>query len=127
MTALGDIGPYDAVFCSHALEHLKPTDVMVALEEFRRVLHPGGAVFVFVPDLEDIKPTFEVLYESPSGPVSGHDMYYGHTIFSDSNPYMRHLTGFIAETLRGAFEQAGFSTVMVNRVGCFNLFGVAIK
>lgn len=127
MTDLGEIGEYDVVFCSHALEHLAPSDVMRALSEFRRVLRPGGAVMVFVPDLQDIKPTFERVYDSPMGPICGHDMYYGHTGAAETNPFMRHLTGFVQETLAGALNQAGFQRVKVERASGFNLFGVGFK
>jgi ubiquinone/menaquinone biosynthesis C-methylase UbiE len=127
MTDMGDIGQFDIVFCSHALEHLAPSDVMKALAEFRRVLRPSGAVMVFVPDLQDVKPTFDPLYESPMGPVCGHDMIYGHTLAAESNPYMRHLTGFVEETLRGALTQAQFRNVRVERFAPFNLFGVGTK
>lgn len=127
MTDMGEVGEYDIVFCSHALEHLCPSDVMKALGEFRRALKPGGLVMVFVPDLQDIKPTFDPLYESPSGPVSGHDMIYGHTLASETNPYMRHLTGFVSETLRGALTQAEFQNIHVERIPEFNLFGAATK
>lgn len=126
MTDLGDIGGFDVVYSSHCLEHLCCDDVMKALGEFRRVLRPGGCVMVFVPDLTDIKPTFDVVYESPSGPVTGHDMYYGHILAAD-NPFMRHLTGFVQETLTGALTQAGFQRVRVDRIEGYHLFGVAFK
>ena len=127
MTELGDIGPFDVVYSSHCLEHLTPDDVMVALKEFRRVLVDGGKLLAFVPDLEDIKPTFETVYEAPCGPVTGHDMFYGHLSMSRTNPYMRHLTAFVSETLRGALTQAGFRAVEVRRIPVVQLVGVAVK
>lgn len=126
MTDMGDIGGFDFVYCSHALEHLCCGDVMKALGEFLRVLRPGGCAMVFVPDLEDIKPTFDVVYECPSGPVTGHDMYYGYIQAAD-NPYMRHLTGFVKETLAGAMTQAGFQRVNTERISGFHLLGVGFK
>lgn len=127
MTALGDIGTFDAVYCCHALEHLIPRDVLVALGEFRRVLKDGGAAIVVVPDLEGVRPTFDVLYDSPAGPITGHDMYYGHAGMVEANPYMQHKTGFVAETLRAAFLQAGFAHCDVKRITHYNLLGVAVK
>lgn len=127
MTDLGDIGPFDRIYSSHCLEHLNPDDVMKALGEFLRVLRPGGQALVFVPDLEDIKPTFETVYEAPCGPVTGHDMYYGHLGMSRGNPYMRHLTGFVSDTLRGAMTQAGFRGVEVRRVPVHQLLGAGAK
>jgi len=127
MTEMGDIGPFDIVYCCHTLEHLGPRDVHKALQEFLRVLSPNGAAIVLVPDLEDVKPTFEVMYESPSGPVTGHDMYYGH-VSCDHNPYMRHLSGFISETLKDAFLKAGFNRAKVSRgeMG-MNLIAMGVK
>lgn len=126
MTDLGDIGPYDSIWCCHALEHLTPMDVMKALAEFHRVLRPGGIAMIIVPDLENVKPTFDVVYESAGGPVTGHDMYYGH-LSSLGNPWMQHRTGFVSSTLQGALMQAGFSKVRADRLSEFNLFGVGVK
>jgi SAM-dependent methyltransferase len=44
ITSLGDIGPFDALYSSHCLEHLYPHQVPVALAEFLRVLKPGGVL-----------------------------------------------------------------------------------
>jgi SAM-dependent methyltransferase len=123
MTDMGSIGPFDAVYCSHALEHLYPHDVPVALAEFRRVLKPGGAVVVFVPDLEDIKATEDVVYQSPCGPITGLDMIYGKNSYLKDSPFMAHHTGFVSSTLKTALETAGLSGVTVHRVPEFNLMG----
>jgi ubiquinone/menaquinone biosynthesis C-methylase UbiE len=127
MTDLGDVGTFDLVYCSHALEHLCPRDVMVALSEFKRVLRPSGAAMIFVPDLEDIKPTWDMVYMSELGPICGHDMFYGHTAQSEISPYMRHLSGFVAHTLESALKNSGYREVVVRRMPGFNLFGVGIK
>ncbi len=127
MTALGEIGSYELVYCSHALEHLCPRDVMKALGEFHRVLRPNGATMIFVPDLEDIKPTWDPVYMSELGPICGHDMYYGHTAQSEINPHMRHLSGFVQHTLESALRNSGFREVVVRRMPGYNLFGVGIK
>lgn len=127
MTDLGGIGPFDRIFCSHALEHLAPHEVGAALREFLRVLTPGGAVMLFVPDLEGVSPTWEVLFVSPAGPITGHDLYYGASAFLERNPYMAHRSGFVRETLAEALEDAGFAKVAVQRCGSYNLFGAATK
>jgi SAM-dependent methyltransferase len=127
MTDLGDIGPFDSIYCSHALEHLNPDDVKVALREFRRVLRDGGAALLFVPNLEGVSPTQEVLYESVAGPITGHDLYYGASFLVADNPYMAHKSGFIAETLKAAFLEAGFSSAESQATSNFNLFGAAVK
>ena len=125
MLDLGDIGPFDAILCVHALEHLSPHEVAIALAEFRRVLRDGGHLMVFVPDLEGVQPTDDVLFESPAGPISGLDLIYGFRPALADNPYMQHKTGFVQDTLRRALS--GFSRVIVNRLSCYDMMGVAVK
>lgn len=127
ITELGDIGPFDAVSCSHTLEHLYPHEVPKALSEFRRVLKPGGALVVMVPDLEDIRPTDEVLYDTADGPVTGLDIIYGLHWSIEQSIYMAHHTGFTATLMRQALEDAGFWKIETKRLPIFNLLGVAIK
>ena len=127
MLDMGDIGPFDVVFCEHALEHVAPFEVPRALSEFRRVLKPGGHAVVFVPDLEGVSPTNAVILQTPSGPVTGHDLFYGFGPALKDNPFMAHRCGFVAETLEMAFREAGFADVKTQRVGNFNLMGAARK
>ena len=127
MTDLGEIGPFHAVYCCHSLEHLHPDDADLALREFRRVLSPGGWVFILVPDLEGIKPTDEVVYLSPSGPITGLDMIYGLRRATGAVPAMMHRTGFIASTLKAALERAGFTRVVAGNYGSWNLLGTGYK
>lgn len=123
MTSLGDIGPFDAVYSSHALEHLYPYDVPVALAEFKRVLRTGGALLLFVPDLEGIEATEAVAYDSPSGPITGLDMIYGRLTYLKEAPHMAHHTGFTRETLGQALAGAGFQRVSVLQIPEHNLMG----
>lgn len=126
LTQMGEIGEYESAYCSHTLEHLYPHEVIIALQEFLRILKPGGRLMLVVPDLEDIKPTTDVVYVSPSGPVCGLDMYYGSSRLIPMNPYMAHHCGFTAETLRGALEISGFNVIDVKR-SSFNLIAMAEK
>lgn len=41
-----------AIYCSHVLEHLPAAAVPGLLDEFHRVLRPGGHLRILVPDLE---------------------------------------------------------------------------
>ena len=127
MLDMGDIGQYDTILCQHALEHVYHYEVIQALQEFNRVLLPEGSVIVFVPDLEDVKPTHDVILESPAGPITGHDMYYGYGKMLKENPYMQHKTGFTAKTLYESMTEAGFSKVETKRLGNYNLMGAARK
>lgn len=127
MTDMGEIGPFDGVYSSHSLEHLYPYDVPVALAEFKRVLKPGGIIIIFVPDLEDVKPTDTVLYQSPAGPISGIDLIYGHRASLQGCPFMAHHTGFIGPTLCAAIQAAGFVNAKAERINGFNLMGTGKK
>lgn len=126
MSDLGDIGPFDAVVCLHSLEHLMPHMAARALSEFRRVLKPGGFAMVIVPDLEDVRPTDEVVYEGPAGPVTGLDMFYGLRRLLADMPHMAHRCGFVADTLRRELLAAGFGRAEVRRANDYNLIGVGV-
>jgi SAM-dependent methyltransferase len=125
MTDLGDIGPFDAVLSCHTLEHLYPDEVPVALAEFRRVLKPGGFVTIIVPNLEGILPTEDVVYESPSGPISGLDMFYGCGAAIRDNRHMAHHCGFVMTTLRDVMERTGFDRFDVTTSN-YNLLAVGV-
>ena len=127
ITDLGDIGEYDAVYCCHCLEHVHGYEVARTLAEFHRVLRPGGCALIIVPDLEDARPTGEVLHISPAGPITGMDLFYGKQDLVERMPHMAHHTGFTAATLASALGNAGFDPVAVSRLNHFNLFGAAVK
>lgn len=127
MSDMGDIGRFHIVYSSHALEHLSPRGAARALREFRRVLHDGGMALAVVPNLDGIKPTAEVVYESPCGPITGRDMIFGHADLVETMPFMAHRTGFIPGTLAAAFEDAGFRDVKAVADGSFNLIGYGFK
>jgi SAM-dependent methyltransferase len=128
---MGDIGTFDAVYCSHTLEHLHHNDVKKALKEFLRVINECGFVILFVPDLENVtdlenvKPDEEVLFRSPAGDICGLDLIYGFRDYSKDNPYMMHKTGFTQDTLKKELKEAGFNVIKVQRLPDYNLFAVA--
>lgn len=126
MRGLGDIGKYDVVYCSHAIEHLYPHEVMPVLNNFRSVLNSGGMAIVIVPNLDGIKPTNEMVYISDAGKVTGLDMIYGMASMIKKEPYMAHHTGFVPETLREYMEKSGFSKIHVMADDTFNIIGVGV-
>lgn len=117
---------FDVVYTCHSVEHLFPCDVTPALEGFRKVLEHGGVAIVIVPNLKGISPTLETVYDSPSGPICGRDMFYGLAKVLEDHPYMAHHTGFVKETLEQAFIDAGFSSCVVNEDERFNLIGAGV-
>lgn len=124
---MGDIGPFDGAWCSHCLEHLHWKDAEKAMKEFYRVLKPGGFLSIMVPDLEDVRPTEDpVYYVKGLGPVTGIDMLYGFRGYSKDNPFMMHKSGYVSETLKEMFRQAGFQNIDVKR-DYWNLVGVGVK
>lgn len=127
MTDLGDVGEFDCVYSAHCLEHLSPHEVPIAIEEFRRVLKPGGFALVIVPDLTDVKPTHDILYEAPVGPITGHDVYFGYGPALKDHPHMAHKCGFVPETMQKSLEGAGFGRVVIKSLGAYQLVGVAVK
>lgn len=123
MTNLGDVGPFDAISCNNALEHLYPHEVARALSEFYRVLAPGGRAIVQVPDLEDVRPTEDAI---PEIGLSGLHLYYGDPSLIEEFPYMAHHSGFVADSLRSVMEKAGFK-VTTKRLSCHQLLGIGEK
>lgn len=128
MTDMGAVGTYDVIYASHCVEHLYSYEVQAALGEFLRALDSGGLAIVLVPDLEDIRPDGMVVYESPAGPVTGLDMFYGYGAYLEHIPHMAHHCGFVRETLTEALEAAGFGDVRVSRDrGSYQLLALATK
>lgn len=127
MLNLHEIGTFDIIYSSHCLEHLYPYEVPKALTEFMRVLNDKGAVFIVVPDLEDVRPTTQKLVDCDMGPICGLDMYYGHHAVLESQPYMAHHCGFIASTLQDALDAAGFEKVQTQRLDNYNLCATGEK
>jgi SAM-dependent methyltransferase len=125
------IGPFDAVFSCHSLEHLPFHKIQPCLKGWLNVLRPGGVVFLIVPDLTGIEPTDDVLYIGANGmPVKAQDLFYGHSELIKDWPFMQHLSGFTDKTLRRQLEDAGFVDVQVTRDGhteCSNLFAIGVR
>jgi ubiquinone/menaquinone biosynthesis C-methylase UbiE len=125
MRDMGEIGKFDIIFSCHVIEHFYEHDLPKVFSEFRRVLNKDGIVIMFVPDLEGIKATSEVVYTSVFGvPVTGLMMIYG--MPSEDSLYMAHHTGFTKDRLEALLREEGFTDISVTK-SPFNLMGVGRK
>ena len=110
---------FEAVYCSHNLEHVRQHDVPVVLAGFRHVLKPGGLAHIIVPDLQELMLVCVqkgidldgLLYESPMGPITPLDVLYGHggMMAQSGQDFYAHRTGFSSRTLANVVEASGFS------------------
>lgn len=125
----------DAIYSSHNIEHLYPHEVPLALNEFLRVLRPGGFVLITCPDLRSVcqlvaqDKLTEMAYTSPAGPITPLDILYGHRVaMTAGNLYMAHRCGFTEKVLVGTLREAGFMQVAsLTRSHLFDLWALATK
>ncbi|MBK8336306.1 MAG: class I SAM-dependent methyltransferase [Sterolibacteriaceae bacterium] len=114
---------YDAVYCSHNLEHYHRHEVPKVLAGFRHVLKADGFVHLRVPDIGAVMQTAvqnkldidDVLYQSPAGPITVRDVIYGYgvEIERSGNDFFAHKTGFSAKSLTAVLQAAGFSNLFI--------------
>lgn len=114
-----DPGQFDAIYCSHNLEHYFRHDVPKVLAGFFHVLKPGGFAQIRVPDLIGLMTRVvqgpidleQTIYVSPAGPIAPLDVIYGlgRQIETSGVDFFAHKTGFSDQSLTRAVEQAGFS------------------
>jgi hypothetical protein len=118
---------YDAVYCSHNLEHYHRHEVTRVLAGFRHVLKPDGFVLVRVPNMKEVLQIAvereldieDVLYTSSAGPITVHDVIYGlgAEIERSGNDFFAHKTGFTPNSLVRCLTGAGFPHVYIGEAG----------
>ncbi len=134
MSVVAD-GEVDALFSSHAIEHVWPHEVSVALNEFSRVLSDDGFAIITCPDLQAAAAKIaegkilEPVYDSPAGPITPFDIVFSYRKFtSGGNIHMLHKCGFTQDLLRGTLLDCGFATVATKaRPAGYDLWAVASK
>lgn len=114
---------YDAVYCSHNLEHYHRHEVPKVLAGFLHVLKTDGFAQVRVPDLGELMRTVvekamdidDVLYQSPAGPITVRDTIYGYgvEIERSGQDFYSHKTGFTRKSLTAMLVRCGFPHVYV--------------
>lgn len=117
---------YDAIYCSHNLEHYFWHEVSRVLKGFRLQLKKNGFVLIKVPDiLWLMKHVYEKnldldsdLYESPLGPIGVLDILYGlrKEIALKDVDFFAHKTGFSPNLLYNIIKEAGFSNVFIRKM-----------
>lgn len=116
-----DGGQFDAVYCSHNLEHYYRHEVPKVLGGFLHVLKEGGFAHIVVPDIQAVMraaverglDVADVLYQSPAGPITVLDVLYGHgvEIERSGQDFFAHKTGFTPKSLVQALQKAGFRKI----------------
>jgi SAM-dependent methyltransferase len=129
-------GAFDAVYCSHNLEHYYRHDVQRVLAGFLHMLKDGGFAHIRVPDINEVmRLTIErgldiddVLYTSPSGPIMVLDVLYGYTVQIERSgeDFYAHKTGFTQKSLLSALDRAGFSKIY-STLGNLEVSAIAFK
>ena len=112
---------FDAIYCSHNLEHYYRHDVPKVLAGFQHVLTPQGFAHIRVPDIQAVMRTTldkgldidDVLYVSPAGPIRVVDVLYGYSVEIERSgqDFFAHKTGFTQKSLISALTQAGFKKI----------------
>jgi SAM-dependent methyltransferase len=129
---------FDAVYCSHNLEHYYKHDGHRVLRGFLHVLRDDGFAEIRVPDLgalmqHVVKSEMDVedlLYNSTAGPVTPHDVLYGLgvEIERSGQDFFAHKRGFTEKSLYRALERAGFAeAILARNIPAFELQVIAFK
>ncbi len=109
---------YDAVYCSHNLEHYHRHDGIKVLRGMHHVLRPDGFLEIRVPDVGEVMRIAvqngidldDVLYHSPAGPILLRDVLWGYhpQIEQSGNDFFAHKTGFTCKSLVNFVTPVGF-------------------
>lgn len=118
-----DGGTFDAIYCSHNLEHYYRHDLEKVLSGFKHVLKEDGFVEIHVPNMQKLfdclangkQDIEDVIYNSPAGPIRAVDIIYGHAgmIERSGNDFMCHKNGFTPKSLANCLYGTGFDTVFI--------------
>ncbi len=114
-------GQYDAIYCSHNLEHYYKHDGPKVLMGFLHVLKPDGFAEIRVPDMNSVMKRVvdanldieDILYQSSAGPISVRDVFYGFAkqIEDSGMDFYAHKTGFTTQSLEALLRRSGFPNV----------------
>lgn len=107
------------IYCSHILEHFEIWETIKILKECYRVLKPGGAIRVIVPDLEKLINIYKSKGEGARAGKELCNMWWGFEKDIEPESFLQKMTraqtrehqwGYDREELEHVMEEAGFST-----------------
>ena len=99
---------YELVENHHLLEHMTKSDAIEALHEWKRVLKPGGHLFISCPDITVLS---EMLANQDALPETWE--YLTHVLYGNEEPGMAHKFGYSRKSLTNTLEKVGFVNVEV--------------
>jgi len=132
-----EAGQFDAIYCSHNLEHFFEHDVPKVLGGFMHVLREDGFAEIRVPNIEELMRVAteqhldieDKLYDSGAGPVRVRDVLYGFApqIAKSGVDFYAHKTGFSPASLKRALAAAGFEAVLTLKPRGYEIAVVAFR
>ncbi len=131
---------YEAIYCSHNLEHYLHHQAARVLAGFLHVLTDEGFADIRVPDVGQIMrhcvdndlDLDDPLYTSPAGPILVRDTLwgYGRQLERSGNDFYAHKTGFTHKSLTRFLADAGFAETFLDQGGdplSFEIRAIAFK
>jgi SAM-dependent methyltransferase len=97
----------DVIYCSHALEYFDRVEASEVLAEWRRVLTPGGRLFLAVPDFRALIRIYEITGNLSSilGPL------YGRMSDAGTSFVIYHKTVYDLPSLESMLSDSGFTDI----------------
>jgi hypothetical protein len=110
---------FDGIYASHVIEHVYEFEVPPLLSSFHKVAREY--IHIRTPDILACaiemakgKPISAMLYKSPAGPVSIHDLMYGYGPHIEKvSEWYRHKCGFTEAKLSRLLKKAGFHDIEI--------------
>jgi hypothetical protein len=110
---------FDAIYCSHVIEHVYAFEVLPMLRNFHRIAREY--VQIRCPDIGMIAKTIaagiapdQPLYRAPAGIVTALDLIYGYAPhIKNTSEFYAHKTGFTNAILGRLLTMVGFGYVRV--------------
>lgn len=110
-------GTFVELYASHVLEHFDfKGELAAVLHEWRRVLRPGGTLYISVPDLERLCHLYVTPRLTPDARRQIMYMMFG----AHFDAYDYHKVGIDEQYLTSLLHEAGFTNI--TRVTWFDLF-----